>query len=389
MNYDFDAVHNRMGSDCLKWEKQVKFGVPSGLLPFWIADTDFATLPQAVEAMEKRLEHPLFGYTFTGARTLETVRGWYARRHQLELPLEAFLPSLGVVTAMWFSLRALTKPGDRVLVFTPVYDPFFAIIENQGRQVADCPLLYEDKHYRIDWEGLERQMQQGVAAMLFCNPHNPVGRVWSAEDVERIVRLCKQYSVYLLSDEIHGDITLYGNHYVSAARYAHLYDKMIVYTAISKTFNMAGLHSSCMLIPNQELKQLQDKTMREAWLMGPNALANAAIEACYTYGDEWADQQNAYLTQSAQLVIDYLGEHAPMIDVVKPEGTYLMWLDFRKLGLTSGEICDRLVKEQGLALGSGASYGANAEGFMRFNIGCPRATLKQGLEKITAFAKSV
>lgn len=389
MSYNFDAVHDRMGSDCLKWEKQVKFGQPSGLLPFWIADTDFATLPEAVEAMAKRLEHPLFGYTFTGPRTLETVRGWYARRHGVELPIEAFLPSLGVVTAMWFSIRALTKPGDQVLAFTPVYDPFFAIIENQGRVLADCPLTYEDGRYDIDWADFEAKLKGGVRAVLFCNPANPVGRVWPAQDVERVVRLCKQYGAYLLSDEIHGDIVLYGNKYTSAAKFKDEYDRIIVYTAVSKTFNLAGLHSSCMLIPNLELKQLQDKTMREAWLMGPNSLANGAIEACYTYGDRYVDELNAYLTESAQLVIDYLGERAPQIGVVKPEGTYLMWLDCRRLGLTSQEMTDRLVREEGLAIGSGAGYGRNAEGFLRFNIGCPRATLTQGLEKIARFANHV
>ena len=376
MHYDFDKVYDRMGSDCLKWEKQNKFGVSSGLLPFWIADTDFATLPQAVEAMQKRLEHPMFGYTFTGDRTLETVRKWYSRRHQVELPVEAFMASLGVVTAMWFSIRGLTKPGDKVLVFTPVYDPFFAIVRNQERQLVDCPLIYENRTYRIDWGLLEKQLQTGVKAMLFCNPHNPVGKVWSKEDVERIVRLCKQYSVVLLSDEVHGDVMLYGNQYTAAARFSELYDQMIVYTAISKPFNMAGLHSSCLIIPNGELKQLQDKTMRDAWLMGPNPLANSAIEACYTYGDDWLDQQNAYLTENAEFVLRYLGEHAPLIDVVKPEATYLMWLDCRKLGLSSEEICSRLVQEEGLALGSGAGYGENAQGFMRLNIGCPRATLE-------------
>lgn len=291
--------------------KQLKFGTPSGLLPFWIADTDFGTLPQAVEAMEKRLEHPLLGYTFTGARTLETVRDWYARRHDVDLPMEAFLPSLGVVTAMWFSLRALTKPGEPVLLFSPVYDPFFAIIKNQSRTLVDCTLTYENGRYDIDWADFEAKLKAGVKAVLFCNPANPVGRVWSAEDVEHMVRLCGQYGAYLLSDEIHGDIVLYGNRYTSAARYKDINDKVIVYTAISKTFNMAGLHSSCMLIPNLELKQLQDNTMREAWLMGPNSLANGAIEACYTHGDQYVDELNAYLTESAQLVTDYLGEHTP------------------------------------------------------------------------------
>ena len=389
MKYDFDKVYDRMGSDCLKWEKQLKFGVPSGLLPFWIADTDFATLPEAVEAMQKRLEHPLFGYTFTGTRTLETVRGWYARRHHVELPVEAYMPSLGVVTAMWFTIRAFTKPGDKVLVFTPVYDPFFAITNNQGRTVVDCPLKYEDKRYDIDWELLEAQLKDGVSAMIFCNPHNPVGRVWTAEDVERIVRLCKEHSVLLMSDEIHGDVVLGDHKYTSAACYADVYDKMIVYTAISKTFNMAGLESSCMIIPDPSLKQAQDKAMRDAWLMGPNSLANGAIEACYTYGDQWVDALNAYLTENARLVSDYLSEHAPAIDVVEPEGTYLMWLDCRRLGLSSQEIVDRLVKEQGMAIGSGAGYGDNAEGFLRLNIGCPKATLMQGLEKLARFVSDV
>ena len=385
MKYNFDAMQNRLGSDSIKWEKQLKFGTQSGLLPFWIADTDFAALPEAVEAMKQRLEHPVFGYTFTGNRTVETVQKWYERRHQVKLGIEAFLPAQGVVTAIWFSLRGFTKPGDKVLVFTPVYDPFFAVIGNQGREQVDCPLIYENGTYRINWEDLEDKLKQGVSAMIFCNPHNPVGRVWSPEDVEKIVLLCKKYSVWLLSDEIHGDVVLYGNHYTSAARFAGVYDKMIVYTAISKTFNMAGLHSSCCLIPNQEGKQLQDKTAREAWVMGPNCMANAAIEACYTYGDQWVDEQNEYLTGNADFVMDYLGEHAPEVGVVKPEGTYLMWLDFGKLHLTGDEIMKKLAANYGLAVGSGTGYRGNGESFMRFNIGCPRAVLEQGLEKIVQF----
>ncbi len=386
MTYDFDKPYDRMGSDSIKWEKQLKFGVMSGLLPFWIADTDFATLPEAVKAMKQRLEHPLFGYTFTGNRTLETVRDWYLRRHQVELPIEAFLPSQGVVTAIWFTIRALTRPGDRVLVFTPVYDPFFAVIRNQDRVVEDCPMLYENQTYRMDWELLERQLSQGVSAMIFCNPHNPVGRVWTREEVERIVTLCKQYHVPLLSDEVHGDVVLYGNRYTSAAKFADVYDNMIVYTAISKTFNMAGLHSSCLLVPKPELKQLLDKTLREAWIMGPNAMANSAIEACYTFGDQWVDQMNDYLTGNADLVLRYLAEYAPGIRPVKPEGTYLMWLDCRALEKDSDQITACLAKEYGLAVGSGAGYGASAEGFLRLNIGCPRPLLKEGLERIARFA---
>lgn len=386
MKYSFDEPQNRLGSDSIKWEKQLKFGCQSGLLPYWIADTDFATLPEAVEAMKQRVEHPLFGYTFTGSRTLKTVQEWYERRHQVKLGLEAFLPAQGVVTSIWFSLRGFTKPGDKVLVFTPVYDPFFVVINNQGREQVDCPLTYENGSYQINWEDLEEKLKQGISAMIFCNPHNPVGRVWTAEEVEKVVLLCKKYSVLLLSDEIHGDVVLYGNRYTSAARFSDIYDRMIVYTAISKTFNMAGLESSCCLIPNQELKDKQGQSMRDAWIMGPNALANRAIEACYTYGDQWVDEQNEYLTGNSDLVIQYLGEHAPEIGVVKPEGTYLMWLDFGTFHLTSNDIMKKLAADYGIAVGSGSCYGGNAEGFMRLNIGCPRSVLRQGLEKIAQFA---
>ncbi len=385
MKYDFDRVWNRENTDSIKWERQFKFGVPSGLIPFWIADTDFGTLPEAVAAIRERLEHPLFGYTSTGKKTMETVRAWYQRRHHLELPIEAFSPSGGVVTSIWFSIRAFTKPGDQVLVFTPVYDPFFTAIRTQERVQTDCPLLCQGGRYEIDWENFERKLAGGVKAVIFCNPHNPVGRVWTEEEVGRVVRLCRQYSVWLLSDEIHGDIVLYGNSYTSAARFADEYDRIIVYTAISKTFNMAGLGSSCSIIPNPEYRKKQEASLREAWLMSPNCLCNAAIEACYTCGDQWVDEENAYLTENAEYMIRYLAEHAPEIRPVKPEGTYLMWLDCRKLGMNSDEIQKCLAEHYGIAVGGGSCYGSDGEHFLRFNFGCPRKTLEAGMEKLVQF----
>ncbi|MDO4267505.1 MAG: PatB family C-S lyase [Eubacteriales bacterium] len=387
MKYDFDKVWDRTGSDSIKWEKQLKFGVQSGLLPFWIADTDFAVLPEAAQAMKKRIDHPLFGYTFTGNRTLETVRSWYERRHQVKLPVEAYMASGGVVTALWFTIRAFTEPGDKILTFTPVYDPFFAVTKNQGREVAECPLIYENCRYEMDWERLEELLKSGIKAMIFCNPHNPMGKVWSSGDVKRIVELCREYSVLLLSDEVHGDVVFEGKTYTSAARFADLYDQMIVYTAISKPFNMAGLHSSCLIFPNREIRERLDKAMREAWLMGPNAMANCAIEACYTYGEDWLEQMNAYVEANAAFASAYLKEHAPEVDVVEPEGTFLMWLDFARTGLTGSQITDILAKEYGTAVGSGSGYGGNGDTFIRFNIGCPRSVLEKGLENIVQFLK--
>ena len=317
---------------------------------------------------------------------METVRGWYKRRHQVDLPVSAFSPSEGVVTSIWFSIRGFTQPGDGVLVFTPVYDPFFAVINNQGRKQVDCPLVYGEGRYVIDWEDLEKKLSGGdVKAMIFCNPHNPVGRVWTEDEVRKIVELCKKYSVWLFSDEIHGDVVLYGHQYTSVARFADVYDHMLVYTAISKTFNMAGLHSSCTIIPNAEYKKIQEDTLRQAWLMSPNCMANSAIEACYTYGDEWVDEQNAYLTENAEFVISYLKEHAPQIKPVKPEGTYLMWLDCSGLSMTSEEMVKILASEYKMAVGGGAGYQGNGEYFLRFNIGCPRETLEKGMEILARF----
>ena len=386
--YDFDQVHDRMGSDSIKWEKQLKFGQMSGLTPFWIADTDFATLPEAVQAIHNRADHSLFGYSFAAEHTYKAVAAWYARRHGLKLPVSAYSAAHGIVTSMWFTLRAFTQPGDKVLVFSPVYDPFFAIIGNQGRKKVDCPLTYENHAYSINWTDLEQKLASGVKAMIFCNPHNPTGNVWSAEEVHRMVLLCKQYDVLLMSDEAHGDVILYGGQYTSAARFAEEYDRMIVYTAISKTFNMAGLESSCNIIPNPDLKAKQEACMREAWLMSPNCIATAAIDACYTYGDQYVDELNAYLSRSADYVMDYLEKNVPGIKAVKPQGTYLMWLDCSGLGKSATEVTAALVKNYGVAVGDGSVYG-NAEHFIRFNIGCPRQTLEKGLEAMAKYVKSL
>ncbi len=383
--YDFDQVHNRVGTGCVKWDKQGSFGVSSGLLPFWIADTDFASLPEILAAVKSRCDHPLIGYSDYDDRCLAAIQGWYERRHGMKVPLSYLLPGSGVVTSLRFSIQALTAPGDQILIFSPVYDPFFAIIKNTGRVIADCQMKYEDQRYTIDWEVFEAKLAGGVKAVILCNPHNPVGRVWSREELQQLAGLCRRYDVYLLSDEIHGDITLYDNRYTSMGLFPEIHEKLVIYTAISKTFNMAGLISSCMIIPNPELKDTIEGALADAWIFGPTALAFPAIEAAYTYGDVWVDEQNRYLSGSADMVMDFIDREMPGVRYVKPEGTFLMWLDFRCLGLSSGEMTKIMAEKYGLALGDGAHYGEQADGFMRFNIGTNRDTLKEGLEKLKEF----
>lgn len=382
--YDFDKVVDRHGTSSIKWNFQNSFGQQSGLLPFWIADTDFATVPEITEAIQKRCSHPVIGYSDPLPSVYEAIQGWWDRRHGWKADTSWMLLSYGVVTAIYFTLETLVPKGEKVLVFTPVYDPFFAAVNNSGRQMVDCPLDHKDNSYTINWELLEKELADGVRAIVFCNPHNPIGRVWTYEEMERLCELCVKYDVYLLSDEIHADFG-FTRKYTTAGRFPKTYNKLVVYTAISKTFNMAGLGSSCMIIPNPELKQKIQDAYDSRWMFGPSDLAFTAMEAAYRHGDRWVDEQCEYLRGNGEIVRAFMAEKLPKVQVTTHEGTFLMWLDMTCFGKTSGELTTILAKEYGLALGDGSHYGKQAEGFMRFNIGCARETLQKGLDQLAKF----
>lgn len=380
--YDFDQMVDRRGTTSIKWNKQNSFGQPNGLLPFWIADTDFASVPEVFQALHQRLEHPIIGYSEPLPSCKRAIQDWWDRRHGWKPETDWMLLSYGVVTGIYFTLDAVLEKGDKVAVFTPVYDPFFAAVKNSGHTLVDCPMIHTENTYRIDFALLERELQNGVKAVVHCNPHNPVGRVWTEAEMDQLVALCVKYGAYLLSDEIHADIGLFGNRYVTAGRYPQIYDKLVVYTAISKTFNMAGLGSSCMMIPNAGLKKKIADSYDGKWMFGPSDLAFTAMEAAYTHGDRWVDEQCAYLSENASLVSGYIAEHMPRMAVAKHEGTFLMWVDMTCVGKGSAEITSILAREYKLALGDGSHYGKQADGFMRLNIGCTRRLLGQGLEQL-------
>ncbi|MEG1878251.1 MAG: PatB family C-S lyase [Pseudoflavonifractor sp.] len=385
MMYDFDQEIDRSNTTSIKWNKQNSFGVKNGLLPFWIADTDFATLPQIMEAITTRCQHPIIGYSEPQDDYYEAIQGWWDRRHGWKPDIAWMHPTSGVVTTIKFTLGALLQPKDKVLVFTPVYDPFFAAVKNSGCTLVDCPLRHEDNTFHMDFDAMERELKNGVKAVLFCNPHNPIGRVWTHAEMQQLTDLCVKYDVYLLSDEIHADITLGGRKYCTAGSFPQIYDKLIVYTAISKTFNMAGLVSSCTIVPNPAVKQKIVDALDACWMFGPADLAFTAAVAAYNHGDQWVDEQCAYLTSNAEIVKNFCAEHLPKVGVTKQEGTFLMWLDMTCLGKSSDEMTDLLAQHYGLALGNGAHYGKQADGFMRFNIGCTKATLQKGLEQLSKF----
>jgi cystathionine beta-lyase len=379
--YDFDQVIERKGTDCVKWDMTAPFGVgpEADLIPMWIADMDFAVMPEVQQALKARCDHPIFGYNMTGPTALNALCGWYQRRHHWTFQPEQVVSGIGVVTMIRFTLETITAPGDRVATFSPVYDPFFTVIRNTGRTLVDVPLLYDGGQYRIDFLQLEQEMQQGLRAIILCNPHNPVGRIWSREELETLGKLCQQYQVYLLSDEVHGDIAMEGYHYTPMGTIDAVQDLLVVYTAISKSFNLAGLHQSALIIPNPELRVRIADALDGAWIKGANLLAVTAMEAAYTHGDTWVDELNAYLTENSRRVEAFCQQRMPQVKLCRHEGTFLMWLNLRCLGLSSRELTQVLGQRYGVGLHNGAQYGAQCDGFMRLNIACPRSTLERGL----------
>ena len=379
--YNFDKFVDRRGTACVKWDVRDLFGVgpDADLTPMWIADMDFAVVPEIQTALKERCDHPTFGYNTPTPGCIPALCSWYERRHNWKFTPDQVLNGIGVVTMIRFTLEALTAPGDQVAVFSPVYDPFFAQVRNSGRTLVDLPMKEQNGHYSVDLAAFEQALKDGVKAVIFCNPHNPIGKVWTKDEVETIGGLCAKYGAYMLSDEVHGDMVMDGNHYNPMGLVDAIQDKLVVYTAISKTFNLAGLHQSAIIIPNAEVRAKVDAMLKGAWIMGPNLMAFTAMEAAYTYGDKWVDEVVAYICDNVRYVQQQVRDFMPKVKLSHHEGTFLMWLDLRCLGMSSDELTVTLGREYGIGLGNGAHYGKQCDGFMRMNIACPRSTLEKGV----------
>lgn len=379
--FNFDKFVDRRGTACVKWDVRDLFGVgpDADLTPMWIADMDFAVVPEIQTALKERCDHPTFGYNTPTPGCIPALCSWYERRHNWKFTPDQVLNGIGVVTMIRFTLEALTAPGDQVAVFSPVYDPFFAQVRNSGRTLVDLPMKEQNGHYSVDLAAFEQALKDGVRAVIFCNPHNPIGKVWTKDEVETIGGLCAKYGAYMLSDEVHGDMVMDGNHYNPMGLVDAIQDKLVVYTAISKTFNLAGLHQSAIIIPNAEVRAKVDAMLKGAWIMGPNLMAFTAMEAAYTYGDKWVDEVVAYISDNVRYVQQQVRDFMPKVKLSHHEGTFLMWLDLRCLGMSSDELTVTLGREYGIGLGNGAHYGKQCDGFMRMNIACPRSTLEKGV----------
>jgi cysteine-S-conjugate beta-lyase len=379
----FEHVIDRRGSSSVKWDRTKEVFGYEDVLPMWVADMDFAPPEPVIEALKKRMEHPIFGYTYAGASTAGSIKEWMAKRHGWEIQSSWVQYSPGVVPALATIIQALTEPGDKVLIQSPVYPPFFNLVKENDRVVENAQLVYSNGEYSIDFTAFEKALQNGVKLFLLCNPHNPGGRVWTKEELTRIASLCKEYGVVIASDEIHSDLIYRPHHQVPIASLPEGdADAIITCIAPSKTFNLAGLQASAMITKNEEIRNKIAGIHAKQGFFTLNALGISAMEAAYRHGEEWLEDVIAYLEENVALTRAYLKEHLPSLHLVEPEGTYLLWIDCSKTGLSDEDLKDHLLRKGKLALEEGTKYGEGGEGFVRMNIACPKETLLEGLDRL-------
>lgn len=381
MKYNFDQVIPRRGTDSLKWDEPRAEDV----LPMWVADMDFRVPPVITDALARRVEHGIFGYAKVPDAYGQTVAHWFAWRHGWQLQPEWVLPTIGVVPAVTAVIKALTHPGDKVLVLSPVYHCFYACIRHAGCEVVAGELLQTNGHYTIDFDLLDSQLADpAVRVFLLCNPHNPVGRVWTREELERVGELCLRHGVYVLADEIHCEQTYAGHTYTPFASVdARFVPSCITCVSPSKAFNLAGLQIANIVVPDAQLRQQVTEALAVNEVNHVSPLGFVALQAAYSpEGAEWLDELCNYLWRNFTYMRDYLAENLPECPVTPLEGTYLPWVDCRATGKSSDVLTEMLLQNAGLMVNSGAMYGVGGEGFLRLNIACPQSLLVQGLERL-------
>lgn len=384
MKYDFHTIPNRKGTMCLKYDFAKRKGKPENILPLWVADMDFVTAPEILKRLEERVQNGIFGYTEATEEYLNAVSKWYQEHFQWEIKANWVIKTPGVVFALAAAVRAFTEKGDGVLIQRPVYYPFSKIIESNNRVVINSSLKLVVDHYEIDFDDLEKKMaDHKVKLFLFCSPQNPTGRVWREWELRKIGDLCEKYGVLIVSDEIHNDFVNEGyTHHIFANLDKKYADMIITCTAPTKTFNLAGLQISNIVISNTRLRRIFRKEVNAMGYGQQNTMGVVACQAAYEEGEEWYRQLKQYLKGNFDFLREYLQEKIPEIHLIEPEGTYLIWIDFRQLGLTEKEREELIVKKANLWLDSGVIFGPEGEGFERINIACPRKILKQALTQL-------
>lgn len=384
MPVDFDTVPNRRGTNCFKYDFAREMGMPEDVLPLWVADMDFPTAPAVLERLHALAEHGIFGYTGVKDAYFSAVHNWYAQRFGWETQRSWLVTTPGVVFAIAIAIRAFTQKGDAILIQQPVYYPFANKVTENDRQLVVNPLVLKNGRYEMDFADMERKIvDYHLKMLLLCSPHNPVGRVWTKEELLRVGEICQKHGVLVVSDEIHADFTYAGHtHRVFASVKSEFADFTITCTAPSKTFNLAGLQNSNIFIPNRQLRHAYKKELSACGCGGTNCMGMAACQAAYEAGADWLEQLKQYLAGNLAYIRQFLREKLLDIALIEPDGTYLVWLDLRKLGLTEQQQRQLIVQDAKLWLDTGTLFGQGGEGFERINIACPRATIEQAMQRL-------
>lgn len=379
---DFDNKINRYNTNSLKYDFKKQKNKPDDVFPLWVADMDFKCSEHIINAMKEKLEHGIFGYSQTDDNYFKSVYNWYYKRHNLKLQKEWLIKTPGVVFALAMAVRTLTKEKDNILINNPVYYPFSEVITDNNRNIVSSDLINNNGHYEIDFDDFEEKIKNyNIKLYLFCSPHNPVGRVWTETELDKIISICKKYNVFIVSDEIHSDFIWEGKH-IPLLNYDNYLDHIIMCTSPSKVFNLAGLQISNIFIPNEKIRNL---FQQEIWKTGyslVNIMGIVACQAAYENGEEWFENIKIYLKENIDLTEKFIEDNIPKIKVIHPEGTYLLWLDFSKLNLTDEQIEEKMLTEAKLWLDNGSMFGSSGKNFQRLNIALPKKELLYALNQL-------
>jgi cystathionine beta-lyase len=383
MRYNFDEVIQRDNTDCFKYDLRNMFFRTSDVIPMWVADMDFKSPPCVIDALRKRLDHEILGYTYLSKGILDSVVTWNKARHRWDIKPEWISFSPGVVPALNLLVLAFTEPGDHIIVQPPVYFPFFSAVTNHGRELVYNQLLLENGTYTIDFDGLQNCLEKKPKMMFFCSPHNPGGNVWAPDVLQRIGQFCLENDILLISDEIHSDMVYSGfRHTPMASLSPEIADNTITAMSPSKTFNLAGLSTAYLVIPDPQKRARYEEVLDHIHVGAGNLFGYIAMQAAYTQGEDWLNQLMDYLENNLNLMNEYIEKHIPSIRVIQPQATYLVWLDCSALGMQPAELKEFMIREAGLGLNDGPMFGPGGTGFQRINIACPRTMLLSGLQKL-------
>ncbi len=383
MKYNFDKNVDRKNSNCIKWDLCTKSYSDYDLIPLWVADMDFEVVPEIVEALEKRIKHGVFGYSHTPDSYYEAAIGWFEKRFNWEVEREWIKLTPGVVPGINSLIAAFTKPGDEVILQTPVYHPFYTLVKNNGCQVIENPLIFKDEKYEMNFQNLEKVITKKTRLLILCSPHNPVGRVWTKEELTKLGEICIKHNILVISDEIHADIVYKPHeHTVFSAINEDFSQNSIICTAPNKTFNIAGLETANMIIKNEKLRREFEIQLDKHCVQGLNLLGVVAQEAAYTHGEQWYQELMEYLSDNLEFTLNFFKERIPKIKAIRPEGTYLLWLDCSALDLNSEELNNFFMNKCKVWLNDGAMFGTKGQLFQRMNLGTRRELIKEALERI-------